>query len=115
MHELSIALSLIEITSEEARRLGAGAVLAVHLEVGEFAGVAAAALSSAFELAREGTPLAEAELIVKPVPLTAVCPRCALERPVRSVQELVCRVCGTPVDEIVHGKELRIVAMEVES
>lgn len=114
MHELSIAMSLIEITSEEAARQG-GAVLAVHLELGEFSGVAGAALCSAFELAREGTPLAAAELIVKTVPLTAFCPACRRERPVRSVQELVCRDCGAPAGEIVHGKELKIVAMEIES
>ena len=39
MHELSIALSIIDIASEESRVRGDAAVLAVHLKVGRLSGV----------------------------------------------------------------------------
>ena len=59
MHELSIALSILDLAAEEAERHG-GRVAAVHLRLGPLAGVVKDALVSAYDLAREGTPLARA-------------------------------------------------------
>jgi hydrogenase nickel incorporation protein HypA/HybF len=56
MHELSIALSILDVATEEAARRS-GRVLAVHLKLGPLAGVVKEALLSAYDLAREGTPL----------------------------------------------------------
>ena len=56
MHELSIALSIVDMAAEEAERQG-GRVVAVHLKLGPLSGVVKAALLSAYELAREGSPL----------------------------------------------------------
>ena len=39
MHELSIAISLLETAEEEARRQGGGEVLALHLRIGPLSGV----------------------------------------------------------------------------
>ena len=70
---------------------------------------------SAYELAREGTPLARAELVVEEVPIVAYCPACAAEQTLPSVQELCCPVCGTPTPDVVSGRELEVVALEIES
>ena len=67
MHELSIALSILDFAAEEAERRG-GRVVAVHLRLGPLSGVVKEALLSAYELAREGTPLAAAALVVEEVP-----------------------------------------------
>jgi hydrogenase nickel incorporation protein HypA/HybF len=112
MHELSIALSLVDLAAEEAERRGAR-VAAVHLKLGPLAGVVKEALLSAFELAREESPLAEAELVVEEVAVTAYCPTCAAERPVLSVQQMCCARCGTPTGEVLRGRELEIVALEI--
>ena len=114
MHELSIALSILEIAGEEAGRRG-GRVAAVHLKLGPLSGVVKGALVSAYDLAREGTPLAGAELVVEEVPVVAYCPACAAERALPSVQELCCPVCGSPTPQIVRGRELEVVALEIES
>ena len=53
MHELSIALSLLDLVEEEAERRGVR-VAAVHVRLGPLSGVVRDALVSAFELAREG-------------------------------------------------------------
>ena len=114
MHELSIALSILDLAAEEAERRG-GRVCAVHLKLGPLAGVVKEALRSAYDLAREGTPLAGAELVVEEVPLVAYCRACAAERTPASVQELCCPACGAPTPEIVGGRELEVVALEIEA
>lgn len=114
MHELSIALSILDIAAEEAERQG-GRVVAVHLRLGPLSGVIAPALVSAFDLAREGTALEGAELVVEEVPLVAYCPGCAVEQTLASPQNLCCPVCGAVTPEIVRGRELEVVALEIAS
>ena len=113
MHELSIALSILDVAEEEAERHG-GRVVAVRLRLGALSGVVKEALVSAYDLAREGTPLAQAELVVEEVPLAAYCPACAAERTLAS-QELCCPACGGPTAEVVTGRELEVVALEIET
>ena len=114
MHELSIALSILDLAAEEAERQR-GRVAAVHLKLGPLCGVVKEALVSAYDLAREGTPLAGAELVVEEVPVVAYCPACAAERALASVRELCCPACGAPTPELVSGRELEVVALEIES
>jgi hydrogenase nickel incorporation protein HypA/HybF len=115
MHELSIALGILEIAEEEAARQRAGRVTAIHLELGPLSGVEGEALRSAFELAREGTGLEDADLVIKQTALVTYCPNCAVNRTVESIQELCCPECGAPTPEIVRGRELDVIALEVES
>jgi hydrogenase nickel incorporation protein HypA/HybF len=114
MHELSIALSILEMAAEEVERQGGGNVAAIHLRLGPLSGVVPAALRSAFDLAREGSPMPAAELVVEEMPLVAFCPACAAERALASPSRLYCPVCGSPTPEIVLGRELEVVALEVE-
>jgi hydrogenase nickel incorporation protein HypA/HybF len=111
MHELSIALSLIEMAEEEAEKRGVG-VAAVHMRLGPLSGVVKEALLSAYELAREGTSLASAALVIQDVPLTVACPACDGVRPAVSIQQLCCAECGTPAPEVVSGREMEVVALE---
>lgn len=114
MHELSIALSLLDLAAEEAERLE-GRVAAIHLRLGPLSGVEREALVFAYDLAREGTPLAEADLVVEPVPVMAFCPACALDVAPLSITELRCPTCGGPTPEVLQGRELEVVALEIAS
>lgn len=114
MHELSIALNIIDLAQAEGRRLGAPLIIAVHVRVGPLSGVVAEALHSAFEIAREGTVLASTRLIVDHAPILVACPACAAETTARSLQQLVCSNCGGPPDSICGGDELEMVAIEIE-
>lgn len=115
MHELSIAMSIVEAVSEEASHHGSVTVSAVHVRVGPLSGVVVEALESAFELAREGSVVAEAALVVESVPLVGHCERCGDARSVRSIQARCCDVCETPIRRIVSGEELQITAMEIKT
>jgi hydrogenase nickel incorporation protein HypA/HybF len=113
MHELSIALSLIDVASEEAERRGVR-VAALHVKLGPLSGVVSDALVSAYELAREGTLLDGSRLEIEKTPILMNCPTCRAERPVASIQELWCAECGAPAREIVSGRELELTALEIE-
>ncbi len=112
MHEYSLILSLIERVEQETRSRGAIAVHNVKVSVGELSGVEAELFSSAYEIAREGTVLHAAELLVSRVPARWQCLNCNSD--VDSTQSLVCGGCGGQA-RLVEGGEivLESIAMEV--
>jgi hydrogenase nickel incorporation protein HypA/HybF len=112
MHELSVALSIVEVVEEEAQR-HPGRVQAIHLRLGPLAGVVKEALLSAFELACERTTLEGVRLVVEDMPIVVNCPVCQGSQTVTSLQWMCCSKCGTPVTEIVTGQELEVRALEM--
>jgi hydrogenase nickel incorporation protein HypA/HybF len=115
MHELSIALSILDLAETEAARRGGVRITAIHLKLGPLAGVVKEALLSAYDLAREGASCKDAVLCIEEVPIVVYCPSCAAERTPLSLQQLCCGACGTPTPRIVSGRELDVVALEIES
>ena len=113
MHELSIAVSLVEAACEKIEELGAVKVDALHLRLGPLSGVVKEALLFSFDLAAEGTAVEGARLEIEDVPLTVRCPRCGKERELPSPQRLRCPDCDVPTPEVVRGRELELVALEV--
>jgi hydrogenase nickel incorporation protein HypA/HybF len=114
MHELSIAMSIIDVASEEAERLNAR-VIAVHLRLGPLSGVVKEALLSAYELAREQTPLADSKLIVQEMPIVAWCSTCNAQRTIPSMQRMCCPACDSPTPDIRGGNELEVSGLEISS
>jgi hydrogenase nickel incorporation protein HypA/HybF len=114
MHELSIALGILDLATEEARRHGDARVLAIHLKLGPLAGVVKEALQFSYDIARAGSPLEDAQLVIEDVPVAAYCPTCGGVRAVVSVQQLCCVVCGTPTGQVVSGQELEVVGLEIQ-
>jgi hydrogenase nickel incorporation protein HypA/HybF len=113
MHELSIALSILDMAAEVADRQGGGRVVAIHLRLGPLSGVVKEALQSAYDLAREGSTFPKAELVIEEVPLAVYCPTCACEQKLTSSQYLCCPACGTLTPDVVGGRELEVVALEL--
>jgi hydrogenase nickel incorporation protein HypA/HybF len=114
MHELSIAMSIVEFAQEEAESRGSARVISVHLRLGAFSGVAKQALLSSYEMACAGTCLEGSQLVVEEVPLVVYCSVCEARRPVDENQWFACAVCGAPASEIVQGRELEVTALEIE-
>jgi hydrogenase nickel incorporation protein HypA/HybF len=113
MHELSIALSIVEGAEEEAARCGAAGVSAVHLRLGMLAGVVKEALLFAYEQACEGTLLQGSRLVIEDVPVLIQCPVCNESRSPHSLWQLECATCNAPAAGIAQGRDLQIFAMEV--
>jgi hydrogenase nickel incorporation protein HypA/HybF len=112
MHELSIAVGLIDLAAEEAARQGNVRVATVYLRIGPLAGVVADALRFSFDLAAEGTAVEGARLEIEDVPVTVRCARCAADNTVGDPQRIRCPICGGPAT-VVGGRELELAAMEV--
>jgi hydrogenase nickel incorporation protein HypA/HybF len=115
MHELSIAISLVEAAQEEAAKHGASTVSAVHLKLGPLSGVVKDALLFSYDLATESTPLQGSRLVIEDVPVEIFCSQCGERRSIRSLQAFCCAVCDTPATEIVQGKELQLAALEIDT
>src|ERR1700728_1005837 len=113
MHELSIAISMIEQIMEESENRGGLEVEVVHLRLGVFSGVDKDALLFAYELACEGSPLAGSRLVIESIPLVIYCDACQKDPTPPSVYELSCPECGTPGQRIVTGREIEVASLEV--
>jgi hydrogenase nickel incorporation protein HypA/HybF len=115
MHELSIALGILDAVSNEAERYKGASVKAIHIKVGPLSGVVCQSLNSAYELAREGTEFANSELVVEETPLILHCAVCDEDDPHASIQLLCCSRCGSNDVAIVGGRELEVTALEIET
>ena len=114
MHELSIAMSIVEMAEEEAAARGTVRIQAVHLRLGLLSGVVKEALLSSYEMACAATALEGSQLLIEEIPVEVFCPACQGLKRVASIQWLCCPDCGAPTPEIVKGRELELVALEIE-
>ena len=112
MHELSIAMSIVEMAEEESASRNAK-VEAVHLKLGALSGVVKEALLSCYEMACEGTPLQGSRLLIDEVPVIIFCQVCLAERVLNSTQLFCCPQCATPSAQIVQGREIEVVALQI--
>ena len=113
MHELSIALSIIEGVEEEIARRPRAHVCTVHLKLGPLSGVVKEALLFSYQLACEGTLLEGSTLEIEETPVVLYCAVCEQERPAASIQQLCCSFCDTPSADVRHGSELDVFALEL--
>jgi|HubBroStandDraft_2_1064218.scaffolds.fasta_scaffold261519_2 hydrogenase nickel incorporation protein HypA/HybF len=111
MHELSIALSMIEQIEEQSAQ-NPGPVVSVHVKIGVLSGVDTEALRFAWEIGRAGTPLAATQLEIESVPLLVRCPTCG-QTHTPEIQSIVCPHCVTPAQDILAGTELELTSLEI--
>ncbi len=113
MHETDMTRALI-VTLKDwwQAQPGQPQVSQVHLVVGQFTCVEPASLQFAFTHQTKGTFLDQAELVIRETPLVAFCRGCRAEyRPTIGLQ-YACPTCGSPLDDIRSGRELKIDRVE---
>jgi len=113
MHELSIAMGIVDAAMDEAKQRNVQ-VSAVHLRLGALSGVVKDALLFSYEIACQDTPLEGSRLLIEEVPVAVFCPQCKEKRVLGSVQLFTCPVCGSPTGDVLQGKELEVFALEVQ-
>ena len=113
MHEITVALSLLDGVQATAEEQGIERVSAVHVRVGALSGIVRDALLFSWDVATAQTIAEGSELRIEEVPLVVFCEFCEAERAPRPGSGLVCPDCGTPAPRIVSGREMQLVAMEV--
>jgi hydrogenase nickel incorporation protein HypA/HybF len=112
MHELSIAGSIADLATEEARSRNVH-VLAVHLKLGALSGIVEDALLGSYEMVTAGTPLEGSRLLIERVPVVAFCHTCNALRTIPSIQSMRCPECDTLAPDVREGRELQVFALEV--
>ena len=113
MHEITVALSVLEGVQETAFRQGIERVIAVHVRVGALSGVVRDALLFSWDVATAETVAEGSQLYIEDVPLVVFCEYCEGERAPAPGSGLLCPDCGTPSPRIVSGREMQLVSMEV--
>lgn len=113
MHELSIAQSLIEAACEAAAEEGSVRVTRLQVRIGLLSGVVPQALQFSFGLAAEGTACECAVLEVEEIRVRVFCSRCDEPRSLPDGYVLICPVCAAPTPQIIAGRELELVSLEI--
>jgi hydrogenase nickel incorporation protein HypA/HybF len=112
MHELSIAHAVVS-TVVDALPSPAPRVLQVRLRIGELSGIVPQALEFAYDVAAQGTPLADAALVIERSPIIVACPTCG-DQPIESAHDFRCPACAVPCGNVVGGKELEILDITLD-
>lgn len=114
MHEATIAQRVIEtIKSYVASGQIPGRVSRVFLRVGRLRAVLPDNLRFLFFVLSQETLLQGAGLEIEEVPVRGRCRGCGVEFDIRDMRFL-CKKCGSPAVDIISGRELLIVAVDVE-
>ncbi len=113
MHEASITDSIMKSVLDTLDTENvSGNVTAVHLTTGVCQGLIPESMQMFFDMAKPGTRLENAELVVHSQNMVAHCPECGcdheLDGPV-----LFCPDCGSPM-ELIKGNEIIITSIEVD-
>lgn len=114
MHELSIAIQIVEIVEEEAKKHDAEHVSAVHLDIGTLSGVEPDALKFAMEEAVRHSIAAKAELFYHFIEAVAVCEDCCNEFKTEDYFK-VCPYCNSVNTSLLKGKELKIRSIDIQT
>lgn len=112
MHELSIAISIVDQVGVELSAKAAAVVRVVHLQLGRLSGVDKAALGFCYSAACEGTALEGSRLAIEEVPVTLYCAACGKHSDPPSLQRLTCPFCDKAAI-VQHGYELEIARVEL--
>jgi hydrogenase nickel incorporation protein HypA/HybF len=113
MHEASLAQSIIEIVRRYVPPEDGKAVRNVRVRIGELAGVVAESLEFCYDALAPGHGLALSRLSIERVPATARCARCENVFAI-DFTAFRCPSCnGTAVD-VLSGRELQVLDIEVE-
>ena len=112
MHELSLAISILEIVSQEIRtrfgeRVTDGRCDSVVVRLGKLSSVEPETLEFAWEVARQDSPFPQARLEIETVPVRARCGLCGevFELDTESGQ---CARCGAAPFRIFEGREIEV-------
>ena len=113
MHEMGIAQQIIDIaTASIPPDMGSARVERVNLKIGKLSAVVPDSLRFCFEIVSRDTPLAGAELAIEETPVVARCKDCDTRWTI-SEPVFTCQACRSGSLEILSGRELDIVSIEI--
>ena len=113
MHELGIAQSILEIVQQSVPEEEKTAVRKVRIRVGQLSGVVPDSLDFCFSVIVGETQMRQASLAIEQVPTITKCRDCSNRFPIEDLA-FICPICRGTNLELVSGKELEIVEIELQ-
>jgi len=114
VHELSLVASMFETLLDLAQAHDARRITGVKIQVGALAGVVPEILETAFDSYKKGTIAESAVLTIVKPPFTVRCRACGSET-VRDDFVMACPACVSTDLEVIHGMELVLEKVEMET
>jgi len=111
MHEMAIAVALVERVEAALRHARATRAIAVHVRVGALCGVVPEALALCFPDAACAT-LGDVALHVELVPVELRCRSCGVVA-LADAAAMICAGCGATDVEVLRGRDLELTRVEV--
>ena len=112
MHELSIAMGIVDIAEKETSKAKANKVDLIELEIGTLAGIEFDALDFVWPSAVKGTVLEHATKKITIINGEAKCPDCDTIFKLNNIYD-ACPNCNGYLKVILKGKELLVKSLEV--
>ena len=113
MHELSIAINVIEIAKEYAEKANAKVIHEIEIEVGDMSGVVLESLEFALDCSVKNTILENTKRIITKVVGKARCNNCSNEFEINDLY-YPCPKCNQFNSEVIQGKELRVKSINID-
>jgi hydrogenase nickel incorporation protein HypA/HybF len=112
MHELGIAQNILEIVRQSVPDKQVAFVRWIRIRVGQLSGVVPDSLEFCFQAVVSETEMQKASLAIEQVPTIFQCKKCVSRFKAKDL-EFLCPSCGNPDLEIISGKELEVVEIEL--
>ena len=113
MHELAIAQNILEIVRQAVPQALEKSVRGVRIRVGQLSGIVPDSLDFCFSAMVADTDMREARLSIDQVPTLSQCKTCAHRFGITD-WIFICPACKSTNLEVISGKELEIVEIELE-
>ena len=113
MHEMSIALSIIDLATDQARKAEAEKINEIELDIGTMSGIELEALNFAMEIAVKDTMLEDATVKVNRIEAISECLECGH---VFDSEGFIshCPKCREVNTKIIKGREMLVKSILVE-
>jgi hydrogenase nickel incorporation protein HypA/HybF len=112
MHELGIAQNILEIVHQAVPKEQTGAVRSIRIRIGPLSGVVPDSLDFCFQAIVNETEMQRSSLAIEQLPAILSCKKCLYSFQTKDL-EFLCQSCGSSDLELVSGKELEVVEIEL--
>ncbi len=112
MHEMSIAMNIVNIACKEAEKDGASSISNIELDVGKLSGIMIDSLQFCYDSVCKGTLAEDSTLSINELTALAKCKQCNDSFEIDAFMAL-CPNCESYEIEILQGRELKLRAVSV--
>ncbi|NOZ45686.1 MAG: hydrogenase maturation nickel metallochaperone HypA [Chlorobi bacterium] len=113
MHEMSIAMNIIDIAIEQAKKEKADRIVEVELEIGTLAGIEFESLNFAMEISVKNTMLEKSAIHINKIQAIAECIDCGKRFKTENLFNN-CQKCKSYNTKLIKGKELKVKSIVID-